>query len=260
MLEERLGHSINYVNKKAKYLSYKKFDQNIRTSSLEKNTKMVLSWSGGKDSCLLLNKAIERDFRVVSLFNLVDDEAGISISPPYNKELTVLQSEALGIKLRHVNVSGNPRKAFRIFLKSLKEDGIDVIGMSYTDTGGQRDFVQRIASKEGLSVFEPLCSTAQRELLEESLNTGTKAVIVSTDYKRMNEVWLGRMIDRRFLSYLTGQKSIDCCGEKGEFHTFVVDSPLFRKRISIEDYIRIRVDDYYHMYINKARLIEKGLI
>ncbi|HEB74183.1 MAG TPA: hypothetical protein ENJ03_03070 [Candidatus Desulfofervidus auxilii] len=45
--------------------------------------------------------------------------------------------------------------------------------------------------------------------------------------------WLGRKIDKKFLQELKTLEEIDLCGENGEYHTFVTDGPIFKKRIKI---------------------------
>ncbi|MCK4521734.1 MAG: diphthine--ammonia ligase [Nanoarchaeota archaeon] len=246
------------MNKQSRFLNGKRsrFNKKIKLC-YSKNTKIALSWSGGKDSYLLLQKAIENGFKIKFLFNLIDKEKKISITPPYNKELMVLQSKALGLPLRQIDLSGNPRGKFKEFVVSVKNQGIDTLGMGYIGLKGQREFVQDTAIEAKIDVFEPLCSIDQKELLKEVIKHKIKPLIISVDYKKMSKMWLGKVVNNNFLNYLDKIKNVSYCGERGEFQTLVVDAPFFKKKIIMENYTPVKVDDHYYLYVNKAKLIEK---
>jgi diphthamide synthase (EF-2-diphthine--ammonia ligase) len=55
--------------------------------------------------------------------------------------------------------------------------------------------------------------------------------VVSVIKDILGEEWLGREIDDRFIKDLKAMGNIDFCGEKGEFHTFVYDGPIFKKPV-----------------------------
>jgi diphthamide synthase (EF-2-diphthine--ammonia ligase) len=69
--------------------------------------------------------------------------------------------------------------------------------------------------------------------LDEFLSLGYKAVIVRVEEKKLDRKFLGRTIDREAIKEF--QKiGIDPCGENGEYHTLVVDGPVFPKPLPIE--------------------------
>jgi len=64
--------------------------------------------------------------------------------------------------------------------------------------------------------------------------------------------WLGRSLNKKFIQELNPE--IDPCGEKGEFHTLVVDGPMFRKPIQIleaEPVIKERFGKHWFLEIKK---------
>jgi len=69
-------------------------------------------------------------------------------------------------------------------------------------------------------------------LVNEFIDSGFKAVIVSANARLLDKSFCGRIIDHDFINDLP--KGVDPCGENGEFHSFVFDGPIFSKPISIE--------------------------
>ena len=181
----------------------------------------------------------------------------MSISPPFNQKLIILQARALGIPLKQINVSTNPRLKFRNFLKSLKKQDINTIGMSYIDARGQRGFVVESAKQAGISVFEPLCSRNRKKLIGRVIHQKIKAVIVGVNTQQLKKDWLGKMISKMFLHHLEKIGRVDYCGERGEFQTCVLDAPLFSKRLLVQQYYVLKASTYYYLYITKVRLVDK---
>jgi len=72
------------------------------------------------------------------------------------------------------------------------------------------------------------------EIMLEFLDSGFKTVIVSCRSDVMGKEFIGRYLDKKLIKDLKN-KGICPCGEKGEFHTLVVDGPIFKKRLEIID-------------------------
>jgi uncharacterized protein (TIGR00290 family) len=77
----------------------------------------------------------------------------------------------------------------------------------------------------------PLWGRDTKELILEIIDSGFKSVVVAVKADLLGKEWLGRIIDRKFVEELNPE--IDPCGEKGEFHTLVIDGPLFSEPIKI---------------------------
>jgi diphthine-ammonia ligase len=66
------------------------------------------------------------------------------------------------------------------------------------------------------------------------IDAGFEAIVVSTKAKLLGSEWFGRTIDKEFVAQLRDFNSaIDPCGEFGEFHSLVIDGPLFKNRIEL---------------------------
>jgi diphthamide synthase (EF-2-diphthine--ammonia ligase) len=74
----------------------------------------------------------------------------------------------------------------------------------------------------------------------------------------MGEEWLGRKVNKEFLSDLLKVGTIDPCGERGEYHTYVTNGPLFTKRIRILETEKMARDGYGYLGIKRYEITAKG--
>ncbi len=65
--------------------------------------------------------------------------------------------------------------------------------------------------------------------MEDFLKSGLKTLVVTTMADLLDENYIGRLIDRRFVESLPA--GVDICGENGEYHTFCFDGPIFRNPV-----------------------------
>ena len=86
------------------------------------------------------------------------------------------------------------------------------------------------------------------------IDTGFEAVIVSANDELIDKGWVGQRLDRKFLSYLK-TRNVDLCGENGEYHTLVVNGPLFKRRIEIVESKTINRDNRWLLDTVKYRLV-----
>jgi uncharacterized protein (TIGR00290 family) len=83
----------------------------------------------------------------------------------------------------------------------------------------------------GISPIFPLWGMPTAQLAQEMISNGLRCYITSIDTKHLSRDLIGREYNRQFLEALP--KTVDPCGEHGEFHTFVFDGPMFRKPIDV---------------------------
>jgi diphthamide synthase (EF-2-diphthine--ammonia ligase) len=91
--------------------------------------------------------------------------------------------------------------------------------------------------------YIPFGNGDTRTLIAEFIDEGFKTAVVCVDPKQLDPWFLGRVVDKDFLSQLPA--GVDPCGENGEFHTFVFDGPMFRYRIKIRFGERICRDSFW---------------
>jgi diphthamide synthase (EF-2-diphthine--ammonia ligase) len=87
-------------------------------------------------------------------------------------------------------------------------------------------------AQAGLTPVYPLWKRDTQQLARDMIASGLRAVVVCIDPKKLDARFAGRWFDEDFLNDLPD--GIDPCGENGEFHTCVVDGPMFSGAIAVE--------------------------
>ncbi len=117
-------------------------------------------------------------------------------------------------------------------LVELKDKGVDTMIFGDIDPIENRSWCEDVCEKAGLKSFFPLWRMDHKQIVNEFIGSGFKAIIVSVDSRVLGREELGKEINDEFLEHLEDLKkerpSISVCGENGEFHSFVYDGPLFK--------------------------------
>jgi len=195
--------------------------------------KVVSLWSGGKDSCFACYKAKISGHEILALFNFTDTEGKNSLSHNLPAKLIVKQAELAGIPLVQ---KAMPKETYREEFKDLisewkKKSGIQGIVFGDIYLKEHKDWIDEVCKELEVEAILPLWERDTKELILEIINSGFKSIVVAVRVGSLGKEWLGRNIDKEFVEEL--KPEIDPCGEKGEFHTLVVDGPIFRKPIKI---------------------------
>lgn len=194
----------------------------------------AVSWSGGKDSTLALDRAQRGGLPVRYLFNIYDGASGRVRFHGVRAELISAQAESLGLEL--VQRSAGPDDFEKTFdsildeLLGLKVQGIIFGNIHLTDV---RAWYEERTSAKGFEHVEPLWSAPPEKLVREFVQRGYRALVVSVDLQRGEADWLGREIDDGLIDELLKRDDVDPCGEYGEFHSFAFEGPAFRHPIEV---------------------------
>lgn len=222
--------------------------------------KVAAVCSGGKDGCMACFKAVQEGHRVEYLFNLTTKESNFVSFHNFHKDMVKIQSKAIGIHLFQKEIcpqKGNherfERELKEITLK-LIDKGIQGLVFGYVLPGDyQRVLVKRLCSELNLKLIEPLYKRNSKRVLTEFVKLGFKAVIVSVDLRVLDSYWVGRFINEDFIKYLESKPGVDFCGDHGEYHTFVVDGPLFKKTIQIKEASKVNINNRCLLDIHKYK-------
>lgn len=223
--------------------------------------RVVASWSGGKESCFACYKAMLKDFEVSHLLNLVSEE-GICMSHGLNFKLLLAQSEAIGIPMVQRKVTWKAyEKGFKSVIRELKQSGVEgaVFG-DICNIAGHEGWIDRVCSELDIKPIKPLWDSDPEQLLNDFIDEGFKALIVMVKADLFGCEWLGREIDEAFirdLGKLKKKVDIHFCGELGEYHTFVYDGPLFKKRLKILDFKKKLTEGCWFLHIRSYDIVEK---
>jgi uncharacterized protein (TIGR00290 family) len=186
----------------------------------------AISWSGGKDSCAALAKARE-SFNVVAMVTMFDEEAARSRSHGLRPEVLAAQADRLGLR----RVTGcctweTYDDRFSEALAALAADGITHVVFGDILFDHHRSWAEGMCRRHGLTAIEPLFGSSTTELFEEWVSSDANAVIVTARDEFFDETWLGRPLARDLLPEFA-RLGVDPCGELGEYHTVVTDTPMF---------------------------------
>ncbi len=195
--------------------------------------KVIGLWSGGKDSCFACYKAKSEGYNIVSLFNFTNYDGKNSISHGLSSQIIRKQVSLLDIPLlQKAMPKKNYREEFKNVINAWKKNA-GIAGIVFGDIYLQehKDWIDKVCSELNVEPILPLWKEDTRVLINAFIKAGFKAKIVSTDAKFLGEEWLGREVDQMLVKDLENLGNIDLCGEKGEFHTFVYDGPIFKKPV-----------------------------
>ena len=222
--------------------------------------KVVASWSGGKDSCFACYKALTQGYEVSYLVNFISREFRRVSFHGTRAHLISRQAQAIGIPLIQHTIPPDMslyEQTFKKAVSALRHNGVE--GMVFGDIYLQehRDWIERVCGELGITPVLPLWDMTPEHVLGEFIETGFEAVVISAKAYFFDEKWLGRRTDRDFLfdlKKLKQEKKLDVCGEQGEYHTVVVDGPLFQKRVQVTYGSRVQRNGYWFLDIPRCRL------
>jgi diphthine-ammonia ligase len=221
--------------------------------------KAFVSWSGGKDCCQAAYQAMLQGIEVKYLLNTVTQDSRRSCSHGLAASWIKSQSEALGIPLfQQPTADSTYESNFIDATLNLKKEGITAGVFGDIDFNPHREWIERVCQKAGIRPVLPLWQKDQSQIAGDFISSGFVAVVVATQADLLGEEWLGRKFDTAFLKELAAlNKNISPCGEAGEFHTLVIDGPLFKKRLKLQETEKVKRDNHWFLDIKKCELVSK---
>jgi diphthine-ammonia ligase len=197
------------------------------------------SWSGGKDSCLALYRALStcgesgEKPRLVCLLTMFTEDGRRSRSHGLAREVLEAQADAIGVPLLTASASWDDYEtAFVDLLRQAKQRGAITAVFGDIDIPRHRDWEENVCREAGLTASLPLWQHDRLALLDEWWAAGFEARIVVARETLVDRSYLGRVLDRAAALQLAAT-GVDPCGENGEFHTLVTAGPFFRQPINI---------------------------
>ena len=203
--------------------------------------KLGVLCSGGKDSWYACHLAMQKE-EVACLISVRSrNEESYMFHIP-NIHLVPLQAEAAGLPLVTVETEGIEEAELddlsRAIHLAVEEYDIEGVVTGALLSVYQASRVQRICHDLDLWCFNPLWYTDPETYMEKLVTSGFRALITGVFAAPFSADWLGREIDREALldlqQYVCTHR-ITLTGEGGEYETLVVDSPLFTKKIVIQE-------------------------
>jgi uncharacterized protein (TIGR00290 family) len=198
----------------------------------------VLSWSGGKDSALALHELLmDPTVDLRGLLTTVTDGYDRVSMHGVRTSLVAAQAAALEIPLCSVRIPPSATNeqyehAMVDVLTAIHRRGIEAIAFGDLFLADVRAYRERLVAGTGLRPLFPLWGRATVGLAQRFVSCGFRAVVVCVDPRQIDVSHCGAEFDEALLGALP--ESTDPCGERGEFHTFVYDGPMFRQPIATQ--------------------------
>lgn len=213
--------------------------KNWKTSVTGHN--FVMSYSGGKDSTLALYKAMQTG-EATLLISRLRKEDSLAGAHGVSREILQAQADSMNLPLFTFSTDWTGYRAGLISsLEKAKKMGAEVFVTGDIDLPEHKCWHEHLVEEVGLQLSIPLWQYERKKAVQEFLELGFISKIVSIDCtKGMKESDLGKILTPTYIKELE-ERGIDCCGEAGEFHTIVLDGPIFHTPL------KVREGNIFHM-------------
>jgi uncharacterized protein (TIGR00290 family) len=199
--------------------------------------RILFCWSGGKDSAMALHSLLQRsDIHVVALLTTVTEGYERISMHGVRRELLDRQVQSIGLPLHEVRIPPqcvNPiyearmEEALRVHL----ENGVQTVAFGDIFLEDLRAYREKNLARMGMTALFPIWKRDTCELIRSFHANRFRAIAVCVDSKVLDPSFAGRELDESFFRDLPPEA--DCCGENGEFHTFVFDGPIFHSPLHV---------------------------
>jgi uncharacterized protein (TIGR00290 family) len=200
--------------------------------------RIVVSWSGGKDSAWTLHTLRQQpnEYSVIGLLTSINQSFNRIAMHGVRRELLDAQAAAAGLPLWVVRLPSpctneHYERRMTNALHFLRQLGVEALAFGDLYLQDIRLYREQQFGSCGLELLFPIWGTPTRALAEQMIACGIKARLACVDPRAVPAELAGREYDEKLLAELPA--SADPCAENGEFHTFVYAGPMFRSPIAI---------------------------
>lgn len=194
----------------------------------------LCSWSGGKDSYFAFYKAIQSGATPKVLLNVMNEQGDRSRSHGIPRQVLIGQAACLDLPVEFMESTWSEYEqrfiaklqAFKAIYRFTHAVYGDI------DIQSHRDWEEKVSDEADLKALLPLWQGDRLNLVEDMIDHGIKALIVSCKAEYAEYI-LGKYIDKSLIEVFK-KLDIDACGENGEYHTLVVDGPAHKKPLAIK--------------------------
>ena len=226
--------------------------------------KVAVMFSGGKDSVHAVKYCKEKEWDIQALIAVKPKNTEAYLYHYATVEWTSLSAEALGTPLVYLKIDkiGAKEEAeeLRSVFKNLQIDAVVLGGVGLQET--QIKEIERVANEFGMKLIVSHKDYSSEQLLEEEIESGFDIRITDVAAEGLGPEWLGRKLDKESVKELkeaSKKFGFDPLGEGGQFNTFVVDGPLFNKKIEFRNSEKVwdKETGSGYLDVKEAVLVEK---
>lgn len=199
--------------------------------------KTLLSWSSGKDSAWTLHHLFGMaDVEVVGLVTTVNATFDRVAMHGVRRGILEAQAAAVGLPLHVIELpwpcSNETYNALMAaFVRDRVGEGVEAMAFGDLFLEDIRRYRETNLEGTGITPLFPLWGITTEQLAREMIAGGLLTRVVTVDPKRLPASFAGRVFDHAFLADLPD--GVDPCGENGEFHTCVLDGPMFSRPVAV---------------------------
>ena len=196
----------------------------------------LLAWSSGKDSAWSLHVLrAAGEVEVVGLLTTINAAFDRVAMHAVRTELLRAQADAAGVPLWPVPIpwpcsNDAYEAAMAAALERAQADGVTAVAFGDLFLEDIRRYREERLRPLGIEPLFPLWGRPTAPLAAEMIAGGLRARLTCVDPKQLDPRFAGREFDAALLAELPG--GVDPCGERGEFHTFAYDGPMFRRPVA----------------------------
>ncbi|ATL97570.1 ATP-binding protein [Aeromonas sp. CA23] len=202
-----------------------------------KKTKVLLSWSSGKDSAWALH-TLRQDpaIEVVGLFTTLNQAFERVAMHGVRKQLLMQQAECVGLPLTAIDLpwpctNEDYARIMTDFIAGVVAEGIHQMAFGDLFLEDVRAYREKQLLGTGIEPLFPLWGSDTAKLAQQMMAAGLRARISTLDPKKLDASLGGHEFDPALLAALPA--GVDPCGENGEFHTLAWDGPMFHRPLAI---------------------------
>ncbi|XP_064368487.1 diphthine--ammonia ligase isoform X8 [Dromaius novaehollandiae] len=221
--------------------------------------RVVALISGGKDSCYNMMQCVAAGHQIVALANLRPaestghtDELDSYMYQTVGHHAIDLYADAMDLPLYRCFIKGTSVNTGRVYttceedevedlyhlLKLVKDkEGVDGVSVGAILSDYQRIRVEDVCRRLNLQPLAYLWRRNQEILLKEMISSNVQAIIIKVAAFGLDpDKHLGKTLDQMepLLLELSEKYGVHICGEGGEYETFTLDCPLFKKKIVVD--------------------------
>lgn len=204
--------------------------------------KLATLFSGGKDSTFATYLMKKKGHNIVCLMSMISENKDSYMFHTPSISKTKKQAEVMDIPLITDTTKGEKEEELkdliRIIERAKEEYKIDGIITGALHSNYQASRIQKICDDLDLKCVNPLWHKNEFEYLQELIDNGFDILVIGISAYPLDGSWLGRKIDKKFIEEvrkLHEKYKIHPAGEGGEFETFVLNCPLFKRKLKLID-------------------------
>jgi uncharacterized protein (TIGR00290 family) len=212
--------------------------------------RLLLGWSGGKDSALALYELKQQsDIEIAALLTTVTEGYDRISMHGVRRSLLVKQAQALGLPLEEIVIPQQCsneiyEERMQHTLEKYQKEGVSTAAFGDLFLQDVRAYREERMARIGMNAIFPVWGFNTTDLARRFIQLGFKTIIVCVDTEKLGQEFAGRDYDAAFLHDLPA--GVDPCGENGEFHSFVYDGPIFSQPVQVQKGEKLLRDNRFY--------------